>query len=260
MARSRNIKPSIMDNEQLAELDPLCRLLFVYLWMLADREGRLEDRPKRIAAQALPYDRDADIDAMLARLVSKGFIRRYTVNYVDCIQVINFSKHQNPHVREAASELPAPPDHAEDPVSEIQPQPRHNLGSDESGASHSLGEVEASPRSPDSLIPDSLIPDSNNKRAKARDVFKPPDVDEQVWQDFLAQRKAQRAPITETALRRISDEAEKAGITLGNALEICLQRGWRGFEADWVAKKLTDPQGRVSDAALQTMHNLREYL
>jgi uncharacterized protein YdaU (DUF1376 family) len=99
----------------------------------------------------------------------------------------------------------------------------------------------------------------NKKRANAH-VIRPDGVDQQVWDDFVAQRKTQRAPITETALRRISLEAEKAGITLGNALEICLQRGWRGFEADWVAKKLTDPQGRISDAALQTMHNLREYL
>ena len=50
MARSRNIKPSIMANEELAELEPLSRLLFIYLWMLADKAGRLEDRPKRIAA------------------------------------------------------------------------------------------------------------------------------------------------------------------------------------------------------------------
>ena len=48
MARSRNIKPSIMANEELAELEPLSRLLFIYLWMLADKAGRLEDRPKRI--------------------------------------------------------------------------------------------------------------------------------------------------------------------------------------------------------------------
>jgi hypothetical protein len=77
MARSRNIKPSIMDNDALAALAPLTRLLFVYLWMLADREGRLEDRPARIAAQALPYDRDADINAMLDELRRAGFINRY---------------------------------------------------------------------------------------------------------------------------------------------------------------------------------------
>jgi len=34
----------------------LARLLYPGLWMLADREGRLEDRPLRIKAEILPYD------------------------------------------------------------------------------------------------------------------------------------------------------------------------------------------------------------
>ncbi len=90
MARSRNIKPAIMDNEQLSDLPPLTRLLFIYIWMLADRDGRLEDRPKRIGAQALPYDRDADINAMLEDLQKAGFIERYEADGVACIQIINF--------------------------------------------------------------------------------------------------------------------------------------------------------------------------
>ena len=93
MARARNIKPGIMENEDLAELNPLARLLFIYLWMLADCEGRLEDRPRRIKAQALPYD-DVDIDSLLSDLASKRFIVRYQVNGERYIQVIKFVKHQ----------------------------------------------------------------------------------------------------------------------------------------------------------------------
>lgn len=143
MARSRNIKPSIMDNEELAELGALHRLLFIYLWMLADREGRLEDRPKRIAAQALPYDRAADVDAMLNELQASGFVSRYKADGVAVIQVLAFAKHQTPHVREAASSLPA------EVQGTTQTPPRHDLGS-----------AQASPRSPDSGFSDSLIPDS----------------------------------------------------------------------------------------------------
>lgn len=109
MARSRNIKPSIMENEELAELAPIARLLFIYLWMLADREGRLEDRPKRIAGRALPYDRDADVDDLLNQLAGAGFITRYMVGDLALIQINNFAKHQSPHVRETASELPSIP-------------------------------------------------------------------------------------------------------------------------------------------------------
>ena len=39
-------------------------LLAAGLWLLADRAGRLEDRPKRIKAQLLPWDR-LDVDAAL---------------------------------------------------------------------------------------------------------------------------------------------------------------------------------------------------
>lgn len=106
MARSRNIKPAIMDNEQLAELPALTRLLFIYLWMLADREGRLEDRPKRIGAQALPYDRTADPEEMLAVLCSGGFIARFEVAGKRVIEIVNFNKHQAPHGTEKDSELP----------------------------------------------------------------------------------------------------------------------------------------------------------
>ena len=107
MARARNIKPSIMDNEQLAELDPMMRLLFIFLWMLADREGRLEDRPRRIAAQALPFDRGVDVEEMLSALHEKGFIQRYKAGEKACILVCNFKKHQKPHSTERDSILPA---------------------------------------------------------------------------------------------------------------------------------------------------------
>lgn len=114
MARSRNIKPSVMDNEELAELPALTRLLFIFLWMLADREGRLEDRPKRIAAQALAYDRSADVGAMLDDLHKAGFITRYVAHGIACIQINQFAKHQTPHIREAESTLPICPDLAPD--------------------------------------------------------------------------------------------------------------------------------------------------
>lgn len=129
-----------MENEDLAELPPVARLLFIYLWMLADREGRLEDRPKRIAGRALPYDRDADVDGLLENLAGAGFITRYTVGELAIIQINNFAKHQSPHVREMASELPG-----------------MEQGTAKAVTKHNPGSAEASPRSPDSLFP---LPDS----------------------------------------------------------------------------------------------------
>lgn len=107
MARSRNIKPGFFTNDELAECHPLGRLLFAGLWTIADKEGRLDDRPKKIKAMLLPFD-EADCDALLQQLNDHKFIIRYRVNGECYIQISNWKKHQNPHCKEAASEIPAP--------------------------------------------------------------------------------------------------------------------------------------------------------
>lgn len=109
MARARNIKPGFFKNEHLAQLNPLTRLLFEALWCEADREGRLEDRPLRIKAEYFPYD-DCNIDTMLAQLQHSAgsFLTRYEVDGDRYIQIHNFKKHQNPHIKEAPSVIPPP--------------------------------------------------------------------------------------------------------------------------------------------------------
>ena len=107
MARARLIKPGFFTNEELCELAPLTRLLFAGLWTIADRLGRLEDRPKRIQAQVLPYDK-ANVERMLGDLAKAGFIERYESGGDRYIQVLAFAKHQHVHQREPASSIPAP--------------------------------------------------------------------------------------------------------------------------------------------------------
>lgn len=107
MPRARNIKPAFFTNDRLAECQPLARIMFVGLWTIADKEGRLEDRPKKIKAETLPYD-DCDADILLTELHNGGFIKRYTINNIAYIQVVNFAKHQNCHMKENASTIPAP--------------------------------------------------------------------------------------------------------------------------------------------------------
>ena len=115
MARSRNIKPGFFTNDTLAECSYPARLTFIGLWGLADRAGRLEDRPKRIKAELLPYD-ECDGDALLDELAVRGFILRYSVGTARYIQVVNFAKHQNPHKDEKHSTIPAPGEHGVSPM------------------------------------------------------------------------------------------------------------------------------------------------
>ena len=122
MKRTRQINPGFFTNDELADITPLGRLLFAGLWVIADREGRLEDRPKKIKAEILPYD-NCDVDDLLNQLQNAGFIKRYKVDIprtdqgntmdmpkadVGIIQVVNFTKYQHPHRNESASTLPPP--------------------------------------------------------------------------------------------------------------------------------------------------------
>jgi uncharacterized protein YlbG (UPF0298 family) len=105
--RSRNIKPGFYKNDLLAECDPLARILFTGLWCMADREGRLEYRSKKIKAELLPYD-TCNIEKLIKQLSDKKFITIYAVNNENYIEISAFLKHQTPHIKEQASTIPAP--------------------------------------------------------------------------------------------------------------------------------------------------------
>jgi len=108
MARARNIKPSFFDNDQLGELDPLARLLFIGMWTLSDYQGSLEWREKRVKAQLLPYD-NCNIKELAINLDKSGFIRFYSDGSLMYVNIVNFGKHQNPHKneREKGSDIPS---------------------------------------------------------------------------------------------------------------------------------------------------------
>ncbi|SDE15116.1 hypothetical protein SAMN05216185_11774 [Pseudomonas guariconensis] len=154
MARSRNIKPGFFSNEDLADLGFAARLLFIGMWTEADREGRLEDRPKRLKMALFPAD-NVDIEGMLDSLAEKGFIRRYEACGVKAIQVVNWSKHQNPHVKEAASTIPAEGE---------KPPVQGDYGASTGQAPDKHGSFPADSLSLDSLnlIPDSLTSSSES--------------------------------------------------------------------------------------------------
>lgn len=103
--RARNIKPGFYKNADLAECSIMARFLFPGLWMLADREGRLEDRPKQIKGEVFPFD-NVDVNSLLDELSAAGMLIRYAYKEKRYIQISNFLKHQRPHNNETASEIP----------------------------------------------------------------------------------------------------------------------------------------------------------
>jgi hypothetical protein len=149
--RARSVKPGLFKNEDLAELPFEARLLFVGLWCMADREGRLEDRPKRIKAEVFPYD-DVNIEKLLEHLRNARSIVRYRVEGYDTglIWIPTFKRHQNPHKNEKPSELPAYSD-----IAKLR--------------EHSGAKTEVLGLTPSSLTPSSLTPDSPPEGATAPD-------------------------------------------------------------------------------------------
>jgi hypothetical protein len=219
MARARNIKPGFFANEALAEFEPWVRLLFVGLWTVADRSGRFEVRPKRIRAALFPYD-GFDVEAGITALARFGFLTVYEVGGVLYAEISNWAKHQNPHVKEAPSTIPAP-------------------GMVQEPEQHRASTVPAV-LIPDSLIPDSLIPDSGlliqKKNQRQRRVAAPlvlpewlsPD-DWGAWDDYRTKRgkgwtdHAQRLSLVTLGKLREKGHPPKT------VIEQSIERGWTGL-------------------------------
>ena len=157
MARARNIKPGFFKNYLLADLGPCCQILFAGLWCLADREGRLEDKPRLIKAELFPYY-DFDVNGGLTELERCNFVKRYTCNGERFIQVVNFKKHQSPHGTEKASSIPECKDQeSQDHCSATAPETNGCLTVD-------------SRNNNDGNPPDSLIHRLRRPRLRARPV------------------------------------------------------------------------------------------
>lgn len=109
--RARNIKPGFWENEVLGRASHTDRLLFIGLWCLADRDGKLEDREDKIRHLLFGYDRrPVDVEKSLRNLMSLHVITRYDVSGHRYIHIPNFKKHQQPHPHEAKSKIPDPVD------------------------------------------------------------------------------------------------------------------------------------------------------
>jgi uncharacterized protein YdaU (DUF1376 family) len=120
----------------------------------------------------------------------------------------------------------------------------------------SIDEASSEVCSADSTSP-SPSPSPTSKPSPIK-IHTPEGVSDSVWQEFKSLRKAKKAPITQRAIDKISEEANLAGWTLEKALEECIVRGWQAFKAEWVAKKgnpadnirLTVPASNEPDPAL----------
>lgn len=194
---------------------------------MADRDGKMEDRPLRIKADTFPYRENIDINGYLTVLAQHGFIRRYLSGGVDIIQVTKFKDHQSPHKTERDSVLP-----------DYDPQAVENKEENKLTVNAPLkddGLTAALPPESISLITESIsLITEGGKRPSA---YAPP-LPADLLKDFLQVRKAKKAgPITQTVVAGLQREADKAGISLVDAVTACCEFGWQGFNAQWYADR-----------------------
>lgn len=156
MARARNIKPGFYKNEDLAECSVWARFIFPGLWMLADKHGVLEDRPKRIKAELLPFD-SQEIEPLLSELEARLLIVRFEKNGASYIWIPGFAKHQTPHYSEKGIGI-MPPQFQESDSNEEANIPGIAQEHAENGAPMKVGPNHSSILNPSSLNPESLDP------------------------------------------------------------------------------------------------------
>jgi len=109
MARIRTIKPDFFTSEDIVALSPLARLLYIAIWLEADREGRLVWRPGTLKLRYLPGD-ECSIDELAAELIRSGLVVLYEADGQQLAHVPTFTRHQIINNREMPSTLPHPPD------------------------------------------------------------------------------------------------------------------------------------------------------
>lgn len=246
--RARSIKPGLLKNEILGTEDPLLTILFEGLWMLADREGRLEDRPIRIRGEVFPYRDGVDVDALLDRLARHGFIARYQVDELSLIEIDKFSRHQSPHRNEKPSELPSLSKATQVSDSAWFEKRDEALAKRAEALRPDRGLLTAdsgllTPDVPAS-VPASETPPEAAPKSKAKPKRPPPPkpewADGDDWRDYLQARRAKRHVMTERALTGCVESIERVARDVGRPPGMLLahmaQTGWAQASSEGFAK------------------------
>jgi uncharacterized protein YdaU (DUF1376 family) len=84
--------------------------------------------------------------------------------------------------------------------------------------------------------PNATLIATNNQEPITKNQIKditPEGVSESIFKDYLEVRKAKKAKWTQTALKGLQREADKAKMSLQDVMQLCCERNWVGFKAEW---------------------------
>ena len=226
---TRYLKPGIRDSESIEKLSHIAEILYYRLIVTVDDFGRYDARSSMVKAACFPIKDSINAnktETLLEELSKHGLIQIYKVDNKPYLQMTKWDN--VPRAKE--SKYPA--------------------------VSYDCIQMHTSAYKPHTNAP--LTETETKTKTETKTVQAPEGVSPEVWDSFVKQRKASRAVITDSVLKTIAFEAEKAKWTLEQALAECAARGWRGFKADWVLPKpnpadiarVTVPPSKKADEAL----------
>ena len=253
---SRLIREDMLDSERVLALPIEARWLFVTIMLSADDLGIFEATAFKIARrsdlrretvdQLLGMLRDADLVRLYEADGKRfGFIPRFRQR----IQ-IKFIKRPLP-----PPEMLADDDDASNKIKALASKTTVGQRMDNGYATDGQQqEAKAKAKAKAEAIPRTPYTESKKTRkgAFASDVMKPPEVSDATWASWVVLRKAKRAPISESAIAGLRREAAKAQMSLDAVLEECCLRGWTGFRADWMARRMTAAERAAETVARLT--------
>lgn len=208
MAEKRMFAKSIVDSDAFLDMPLSSQALYFHLGMRADDDGFINSA-KKIQRMIGSADDDLRI------LIAKNFV----IPFEDGVCVIKHWKIHN-LIQKDRYKPTLYTDHfnkislKNNKVYSMETQCIQDVSIVETICTPRLGKVRLGKDSVDkSNTPDGVSP--------------------ALWKDFLKVRKEKRLAVTDAAIKKIQKEAEKAGLTFEQAITVCCERGWAGFNASW---------------------------
>lgn len=241
MARIRTVKPDLFRHEGLFEAEessglPL-RIAFIGLFTVSDRRGIFRWQPRQLKLDVMPYD-NVDFSRVLDALLSRGFIKRYAFGEDEFGLIPSFSKHQvinnkekaslHPDIESADAVFPyVCPDNSSREARVIvatETPLEKDQGEGKGREKEGKGKGREGERKGKGTVNESL--------GAMMEIL--PGLSEQTASEYLAFRKAKKAPLTPGAWKKIASEVVKSGLSPDDALNTAMARGWQGFDASWL--------------------------
>jgi len=229
---NRLIRDALLDNERYWSVTIESRQFFMHLMLLADDFGCVSLAPLFLRRRCF---NDAPSNEKISRLINElvdvDLIRPY--DHERCCYA--FIPRFRQRLQRATLKHPKPPESLlfgdDDAIQKFNKINEQRKNSTDGKRGSTVGQPpEVKRREEKNYI----------QRTSALEKLTALGVPEQAANDWLAVRKAKRAPLTDTAIDALKREAAKANLSIADAVSLCAVRSWQGFKAEWAESAKAD--------------------